>query len=127
MLRLQSLEEWMIWLIIFIFLAVLISFSIWLALRVYPPAVLSINKKEISLSFTPGNIFNPKNFSFNSSQITSFTSKEISGVEYFIIETRNPYHKFQISASTFKVEDFLAFNEVMVEISELATEAGKYR
>lgn len=126
MLRFPSLEEWKLWLIIFTFLGCLISFSIWLALRVYPPTVFSINKKEISLSFSPGNFFSPKDFSFNVSQITSFTNKEIREVEYFIFETRNPYRKFQISQSSYKVEDFLSFNEAMVEISEMVKAESRY-
>lgn len=126
MLGYQSLEEWKLWLIIFIFLGCLISFSIWLALRVYPPTVFKISKKEISLSFAPGNFLSPKDFSFNVSQITSFNSKEIRGDEYFIFETHNPYRKFQISQSSYKVEDFLSFNEAMVEISEQVKAASKY-
>ena len=127
MLRFQSLEEWKLWLIIYIFLGGLISFSIWLALRVYPSTVLSINKKEISLSFSRDNFLSPKDFSFNVSQITSFTNKEIREVEYFIFETRNPRRKFQISSSSYKVEDFLSFNEAMVEISEMVRAESKYR
>ena len=119
MLKYQHLEEWKLWLIIFIFLACLISFSIWLALKVYPPTVFSISKNEISLSFDPGNFFSTKDFSFNVAQITSFTSGKISGDEYFIFETRNPHCKFQISPYSYKVEDFLSFNEAMVEISKM--------
>ncbi|HLF46851.1 MAG TPA: hypothetical protein VI548_10525 [Chitinophagaceae bacterium] len=126
MLRFQSLEEWKLWLIIFIFLGGLISFSIWLALRVYPPTVLSINKNEIRLSFAPGNFLIPKDFSFNVSQITTFNSKEIRGDEYFIFEVRNPRRKFQISSSSYKVKDFLSFNEVMVEISEMVMAESRY-
>ena len=127
MLRFPSLEEWKLWLIIYIFLGGLISFSIWLALRVYPPAVFRISKNEISLSFAPGNFLSPKDFSFNVSQITTFTRAEIRGDEYFIIEVRNPHRKFQISPSTYKVEDFLSFNEAMVEISEMVKAESKYR
>lgn len=126
MLKFQSLDEWKLWLIIFIFLGGLFSFSIWLTLRVYPPTVFKISKTEISLSFAPGNFLGPKDFSFNVSQITSFTSAEIRGDEYFIFEIRNPHRKFQVSPTSYKVEDLLSFNEAMVEISEQVKAASKY-
>lgn len=114
----KSLEEWKIWLIIFVFLGVIIIMSIWLAMRVYPEAILTINKDEISFSFTAGKLMSPVDFSFNLSDITSFKRHEINGAEYFLFETQNPYRKFQISASTSSVEDLLSFNEAMSIMNE---------
>jgi hypothetical protein len=113
----HSLKEWEVWFIIFAFLACLITFSIWLVIRVYPPAIFSIDKDRISLSFNPGNSLSPTDFSFIISEIKSFTRGEIKGEEYFVFETRNPARKFQISPFSHKVEDLLSFNEAMVEIS----------
>ena len=114
-----DLEEWKVWVIIYTFLGCVISLGIWLALRVYPPTELSIHKNEISLWFDHSNFLSPPDFSFQIADITSFTRGEIGEAEYFIFETRNPSRKFQVSASSDKVEDLLLFNEAMVEISEM--------
>ena len=117
-----EMEEWKVFVIIYAFLGVIIGFSIWLAMRVYPPTTLYINRNEISLVFNRDNLLAPSDFRFKMEDITSFTKGEIRGDEYFIFETCNPSRKFQISASTYKVEDMLDFNEAMAEISEMLNE-----
>ena len=114
----KSLEEWKIWLIIFVFLGAVISLCLWLVLRVYPPTELNINENEISLSFAHRNFLSPADFSFNVADITSFTRHEIRGDEYFVFETRNPARKFQISPSSDSIDDFLSFNEALTAIGE---------
>lgn len=118
-------EEWKIWLTIFIFLGAVISLSIWLAVRSYPPTVLSINDNEISLSFDHTKFLSPSDFSFYITDITSFNRREIRGDEYFIFETSNPSRKFQISSASYEVENFLSFNEAMVEISEMVNKQNE--
>ncbi len=115
---LQPLSEWQLWTSIFLFLGIIITFSIWLAKRVYPPATLSINNEQISLKFDSSNYLSPADFTFSIADITAFTRGEIRGDEYFVFTTQNPRRKFQISASTYTMEDLLLFNEVMTEISE---------
>ncbi len=116
--RFQPLGEWELLFIIFAFLACLISFSVWLALRVYPAAILSIYRDEIRLKFDSSNFLSPGDFSFMVKDITSFTRREIRGEEYFVIKTRNPDRKFQVSVSSYKADDYLSFTEAMAEISE---------
>ena len=116
--QLMPLAEWMQWVSIFGFLGFIILFSVWLAMRVYPPAQLGVNEHQISLKFDPANFLSPTDFTVPIDNITAFTCDEIKGDEYFIIETRNPRRKFQVSASSYTVEDNLLFNEAMVEISE---------
>ena len=118
----KFLEEWKVWVIIYIFLGCIISLSLWLVLRVYPSTEFSIRKNEISLSFDHSNFLSPPDFSFLIADITSFTRGEIGEAEYFIFETCNPSRKFQVSASSDKVEDLLSFNEAMVEIGEMVNE-----
>ncbi|MGE0635698.1 MAG: hypothetical protein AB7P01_04600 [Bacteroidia bacterium] len=115
---LKPLEEWQLWLSIFAFLGIVSAFSVWLAMRVYPPAFMSIDKDRISLTFDAGNFLSPSDFTFLISDITAFTRGEVGSDEYYIITTQNPRRKFQLSASTYSVEDMLLFNEAMVEISE---------
>jgi hypothetical protein len=79
---------------------------------------MSIDKDQVSLKFDPSNFLSPSDFTFPISDITSFTLGEIRGDEYYVITTQNPRRKFQISASTYNVEDMLLFNEAMAEISE---------
>jgi hypothetical protein len=112
------LEEWQLWLAIFVFLGIIIAFSIWLAMRVYPSATLSVSNNQVSLKFDANNFLSPTDFSFPISDITAFTRGELGGDEYFVITTQNPRRKFQLSASTYSVEDMLLFNEAMVLISE---------
>ena len=115
----KSLEEWKVWLIIYGFLGMLISLTLWLTFRVYPSTILSINKNEISLSFERTNFISPSDFSFNISDIISFTRRDIGGDEYFLFKTRNPIRKFQVSSSSKSFEDLVSFDEAMLEISEM--------
>ncbi|MCG3166683.1 MAG: hypothetical protein POELPBGB_02463 [Bacteroidia bacterium] len=115
---LQPLPEWQLWASIFLFLGIVSAFSVWLATRVYPPATLSINNEQISLKFDSSNFLSPTDFTFSIADITAFTRGDVRGDEYFVFTTRNPRRKFQLSASTYKVEDMLLFNQAMVEISE---------
>lgn len=117
----KPLEEWKVWLIVFAFLGLVISLSVWLTLRVYPKTVLSINSNEISLSFDQNNFLSPTDFNFDIADIISFTQHEIKGGEYFLFETQNPIRKFQVSSSSNSVEDLLSFNEAMTEISEIVS------
>jgi len=120
-----NLAEWEIWLFIISFLGVIISTSLWLSMRVYPPCIFSINNQVVSLSFSRRNLLSPSDFSFNVADITSFTRGEIRGDEYFVFEIQQPACKFQVSAYAYTVESKLSFNEAMVEISELVNAVGK--
>ena len=121
----KPLEEWKIWLIIFGFLGSVISLSIWLATRVYPPTILSITENKIDLTFEPWRFLSPSDFSFYISDITSFTEKEIGTDTYYLFEVQNPYRKFQISSASYAIEDSLSFNEAMVEISEMVNQLNE--
>ncbi|HOZ91262.1 MAG TPA: hypothetical protein PKX59_10115 [Bacteroidia bacterium] len=114
----KPLEEWLLWVSIFGFLGIISAFSVWLATRVYPEATLSIHNNQVSLKFNSSNFLSPADFTFTIADITSFTRGEVGSDEYYIIITQNPRRKFQLSASTYKVEDMLLFNQAMVEISE---------
>jgi len=115
---LQPMNDLQLYLIIFAFLGCIISFSVWLAMRVYPPTLLNISNDEISLSFDPSNFLSPSDFSFKIADITSFTKHDLRGDEYFVFETKNPNRKFQLSAPSYKVEDLVFFSSAMAEISE---------
>jgi hypothetical protein len=119
---LKPLEDWKALVIIFGFLGCIISLGLWLVFSVYPPAVLSINNNEISLSFKRTFFLTPSNFSFNISDITSFTRGEIGGDEYFLFKTRNPVRTFQVSASSYSFEDSFSFDGVMSDINEMVNE-----
>lgn len=116
--QIQPMEEWLLWVSIFGFLGIIGAFSVWLATRVYPEATLTINNNQVSLKFNASNFLAPSDFSFNIHDITFFTRGSIRGDEYYIITTQKPRRKFQLSASTYKVEDLLLFNQAMAEISE---------
>lgn len=120
----KFIQEWMLWLIIFGFLGFVISLSMWLVFRVYPIASLHINQNEISLLFKRSGFPGPSNFSFYITDVDSFTQNEIGGREYFIIETRNPFRKFQISSASNSLDDTLSFEEAMLKVSKLVNKAG---
>jgi hypothetical protein len=113
----KPLEEWLVWVSIFGFLGIIGAFSVWMATRVYPEATLSINNDEVSLRFNPSRFLSPTDFTFTIDDITFFTRSSIGSDDYYIITTRNPRRKFQLSASTYKLEDMLLFNKAMAEIS----------
>jgi hypothetical protein len=115
----KPMNEWLIWLSITIFLGTLIWLCIWLALRLYPKTILTINDLEISLLFDQTNLIAPRDFTFHVTEITSFTRGEIRGDEYFLIQTKNPFRKFQVSSSSYEIKEMIAFNKAMVKISEL--------
>lgn len=123
---LPDLEEWQIWLIIFSFLTIMISFSVWMALRVYPPCVMRIDGNRISMTFNANHSFRPADFSFYINDITFFERGEIRGDEFYVIRIRNPRRTFQLSADAYEVDAYLSFNQAMVEISEkINAEKGK--
>lgn len=114
----QPMEEWLLWISIFGFLGIIGAFSVWIATRVYPEATLSIHNNQVSLRFNASGFLSPTDFTFTTDDIIFFTRGTIGTDEYYIITTRNPRRKFQLSASTYKLEDMLLFNQAMVEISE---------
>ena len=120
----NSIHEWLLWLIIFGFLGFVISFSMWLVFRVYPLATLIINQNEISLLFKRSGFPGPSNFSFFIIDVDSFSQNEIGGREYFIIETRSPFRKFQISSASNSLDDILSFEEARVLLGEMVIKKG---
>lgn len=114
----KSLQEWMLWLIIFGFLGIVISLSMWLVFRVYPLATIIITQNEISLLFKRSGLPGPSDFSIYISDIHSFTRHQIGGNDYFLFETRNPFRKFQVSAASDSLEDIISFYEAMSELGE---------
>ena len=114
----KSLEEWQVWVIIYAFLGVIISLTLWLVLNVYPKATLSFYRDEISLTFKPGIFPGPSGFSFFLPDIISLTLHQIGGDGYYVFETRNPKRKFQVSPVSRSLEELTSFNEMMEEIRE---------
>jgi hypothetical protein len=123
----KPMAELKAWFIVFAFLGVLIFSSKWLALKIYPTAVLSISKNEISLVFDSGNFLSPSNFSFNFSDINSLTSEKIMDGKYFTFQTKNPVRNFQVSLSTNDIDDLLSFIQAMAEINEIVNKLNKER
>lgn len=119
----KPLPAWLVLFIIFAFLGGLILLVLWLVKSVYPKAILSLNENEISLRFKQGNFLSPADFSFNASNVTSFETGDLSGDDYMRFKLNNPMRKFQLSAGARGVEEYLAFNEAMVEISEMVNSA----
>jgi len=112
----KSLEEWKLWTIILTFLGAIIGLSIWLVFRIYPKALLCINKHEISIIFNHEYHLAPADFSFKIEEISSFKVGFIGNGDQYVFETQNPIRNFQVSAVSFKVDDLIDFNEVMVQI-----------
>jgi hypothetical protein len=107
------------YLIIFSFLAVLILFSIWVVLRIYPKATLYIDKKEITLCFNGPGFLKPDDFSVPIHDITYLSPANIVGNDYIVFKTKNPSRKFQLSAPSYKLQEYQEFNIAMNEIREM--------
>lgn len=110
-------EEWFVWVAIVFFLAMLITLSRWLVLISYPKVVISIQETIIDIRFKKQLFFGRKNISLYFSDIISFTSKQLGDDEYFVIKTKNPKRKLQISASSNSEKDLLAFERAMLQIA----------
>jgi hypothetical protein len=114
-----KVNEWQSYIIIFAFLAVLILCILWVVLRIYPKAILYIDKKEISLSFAEFSFLRPDDFSVKINDIIFMSPLKITGNDYVIFKTKNPSRKFHISAISYKTEEIVEFNTAMNEIREM--------
>ena len=115
----KSLDEWKIWLIIFLFLGSIMSLCLWLVTQVYPPTILRIYNRTISLSFNRKNFLAPADFSFTIADITSFTRKTMGDEEYVLLKTSSPVREFQVSAFSDESGDYIDFGEAMDAIAEM--------
>lgn len=119
MTRFKSLPEWQVWTLISLFMVFIVGISLWLVFRVYPKAILNINRKEISLLFNHNYLLAPKDFTFNVSDIASLKKGAMGNGDYYNFEIKNPSRKFQVSAISYEVEDLIDFYEAMAEIEEM--------
>lgn len=120
--RFQSLPEWQVWTFISLFIGFIVGISLWLVFRVYPKAILNINRKEISLLFNHEYLLTPKDFTFNVSDIVSLKKGALGNGDFYNFEIKNPSRKFQVSAISYDMEDLIDFYEAMAEISEMVNE-----
>ncbi len=110
-------EEWSVWVVIIVFLAMLITISLWLVLISYPKVVISIQETTIDIRFKKQLFFSRKKSCIHFSDIISFTNKQLGGDEYFVIKMKNPNRKLQISASSNNEHDLVAFERAMLQIA----------
>ena len=111
------MEEWKVWLVIYGFLAFIISLALWLVFRVYPSAIMRIYPNEISLEFKRNGWFG-SSFNLAISDIISLTRHELAGDAYYRFKTRHPSRKFQVSLAAKSFEEEVALDEVMIEMSK---------
>ena len=109
--------------IIFVFLGILILFTLWLVLSIYPKALLYIGEKEITLSFIESGFLKPKDLSVKIADITNMSSYKITGNDYILFTAKNPSRKFQLSALSYNSLEYEEFNIAMNEIRELVNAA----
>lgn len=114
--RFKSLPEWQVWTLISLFMGFIVGISLWLVFRVYPKAILNINRQEISLIFNHEQLLAPKDITFNITHIVTLEKGAIGNGDYYNFEIKNPPRKFQVSAISYKVEDLIDFYEAMAEI-----------
>jgi hypothetical protein len=124
--RFKSLPEWQVWTLISLFIGFIVGISLWLVFRVYPKAILKINRKEISLLFNHEYLLTPQDFTFNVSDIVSLKKGALGNGDFYNFEIKNPSRRFQISAISYEMEDLIDFYESMMEIeAELDTRDSK--
>jgi hypothetical protein len=120
--RFKSLPEWQVWTLISLFIGFIVGISLWLVFRVYPKAILNINRKEISLLFNHEYLLTPKDFTFNVADIVSLKKGALGNGDFYNFEIKNPSRKFQVSAISYEMEDLIDFYEAMAEIEEMVNE-----
>ena len=108
------------------FIGFIVGISLWLVFRVYPKAILKINRKEISLLFNHEYLLTPQDFTFNVSDIVSLKKGALGNGDFYNFEIKNPSRRFQISAISYEMEDLIDFYESMMEFeAELDTRDSK--
>lgn len=115
--QVRLMEEWHVWVVIVVFLAMLITLTLWRVLHAYPKALISIQETTIDIRFKKKLFFGRKNICIHFSDICSFTNKQLGGDEYLVIKTKNPKRKLQISASSNNEHDLVAFERAMLQIT----------
>jgi hypothetical protein len=115
----KTLDEWKVWTIIFLFLGAIASLCLCIVLSAYPPAILSVENKIISLSFERKTLFGRSDFTFNVADITSLNRKEIGTTEYVVFTIKHPVKKFQVSPRSYDWDDDLKFSTAMDEIANM--------
>ena len=115
----KPLEDWLAYVLIYAFLACLIFFVLRLVKIIYPPAVLSVGKKQLNIRFTAIYFLRPADFTIHVSDIKSFTCGNLGDAEYMRFETQSRPRKFQLSARSSSEMDLAAFKEALIEVSEM--------
>ncbi|MCW5908599.1 MAG: hypothetical protein KIS94_12125 [Chitinophagales bacterium] len=111
--QLPSLPEWAVYAVIFAFLGLLFSFTLWLVLSIYPKALLQIGDDEIYLIFDASNWLHPRDFSIKMNNITYMSAQDAVVTDSVQLKAKNPYRRFRLSARSYNADDYAAFNEAV--------------
>ncbi|MBM3178271.1 MAG: hypothetical protein FJZ78_09715 [Bacteroidetes bacterium] len=113
-------DEWLVWVVIFSFLGALVAMVILLASRVYSPAEVIIKEKTIEVKFmSPGN-WVMRDVTFPISDLKSVVERPVGDYKFLDVSVRISQLRFQIGPAKNKIEDLLAFEELVALLSEIS-------
>ena len=96
--------EWLLWTVISMFSIAVMAAGVWLAMRVYPQATITMQEAQRQVEFETKGFPGPEDFTFSLSDIRSVRRKAILGVPYHVFTLRSG-RVFQLSPVVAGSED----------------------
>lgn len=116
--QIRPIEDWIVWVIIFVFLAILISTTIWLCLQLWPKAEFNMESNSIRISYKSSGPFVPADFTFSVTDITSFKRKVIFDLFYFELKLGIYGKVIHISPPNYSLEELTKFYEFFFDLEK---------
>ena len=110
--------DWLQYFIILIFLACLISFSVWLVFMFNPKGILTVDENEIGICFGGTGWLQPDDFTVRISDITYISPYQVAGNDFVSIATEKPSRRFRLAARSYEIDESVEFNEAISEIRD---------
>ncbi len=117
-------NDWVQYFVILGFLGLISLFTVWLTLRVYPKALLTVDENEIGLCFGGTGWLQPNDFNVTITDITYMSPYNIIGNDYILFKTQKPSRSFRLSARSYDEDVIAEFNEAM-ELVRALVDAAK--
>ncbi len=96
--------EWLLWTVISMFSITIMRAGVWLALRMYPQATITMQGVQRQVVFETKGFPGPEDFTFSLSDIRSVRRKAILGIPYHVFTLRSG-RVFQLSPVVAGSED----------------------
>jgi len=116
--QMRPMERWLVWVIIFVFLAILISTTLWICLQLWPKAEFKMDSKSIRISYKSYGPLVPADFTFSVADITSFKRKDIYDLFYFELSLGIYGKVIHIAPPNYSLDELTRFYEFFFQLEE---------